>query len=209
VRFQIPAGHWRDYPAALVMADRPHAFEARGQKVAQLFVEPESQDGIRLQERYHDEHVHALSTLTIEKLIAALANAYGNRASNQELIELARTAISAVSGSTTAFRKQPDARIAHAIDLIHKRVGDTIPLKVMAAAVHLSPERFRHLFMEETGVGFRVYLLWLRLERSLAAYVGGKSLTEAAQTGGFSDSAHFSRTFKRMFGITPGSVRPE
>jgi AraC-like DNA-binding protein len=79
----------------------------------------------------------------------------------------------------------------------------------MAAAVHLSPDRFRHLFMEETGVGFRAYLLWLRLECSLAAYVAGSTLTEAAYAGGFADSAHFSRTFKKMFGIAPASVRPE
>ena len=33
--------------------------------------------------------------------------------------------------------------------------------------------------------------------------------TDAAQAGGFADSAHFSRTFRRMFGIAPVSVRPE
>jgi AraC-like DNA-binding protein len=32
---------------------------------------------------------------------------------------------------------------------------------------------------------------------------------EAAHTGGFADSAHFSRTFRRMFGLAPVSVRPE
>jgi AraC-like DNA-binding protein len=63
--------------------------------------------------------------------------------------------------------------------------------------------------MEQTGVGFRPYLLWLRIECALAAYVGGSSLTDSAHIGGFSDSAHFSRTFRKMFGIAPMSVRPE
>lgn len=73
----------------------------------------------------------------------------------------------------------------------------------------MSPDRFRHLFMAETGVTFRAYLLWLRLECALTSYVAGSSLTDAAHTGGFADSAHFSRTFRRMFGIAPASLRPE
>jgi len=63
--------------------------------------------------------------------------------------------------------------------------------------------------MEQTGVRFRAYVLWLRLEIALAAYVDGKSLTEAAYAGGFADSAHLSRTFKKMFGITAASVLAE
>jgi AraC family transcriptional regulator len=208
VRFQTPSGRWMNYTAALVLADRPHAFEARAQRVAQIFVEPESRDGRSLQARFRSEAIAALPQ-TLEKHVAALANAYEGRASNEALVALARAAISALADIAAAPRKPPDQRIVHAVELIHRRVGDAIALKEMAAAVHLSPERFRHLFMQETGIAFRAYLLWLRLERSLAAYVAGKALTEAAQSGGFSDSAHLSRTFKRMFGITPGSVRPE
>lgn len=92
---------------------------------------------------------------------------------------------------------------------MRERLGVAIPLNSIAREVHLSPERFRHLFIEETGVGFRAFLLWLRLEYSLTSYVAGSTLTEAAYAGGFADSAHLSRTFKRMFGITPASVRPE
>ncbi|MEO8445525.1 MAG: AraC family transcriptional regulator, partial [Gammaproteobacteria bacterium] len=99
-----------------------------------------------------------------------------------------------------------DGRIERAVALIRERLAETVQLGQVAAAVHLSPERFRHLFVEQTGVRFRAYILWLRLESALGAYVAGKSLTEAAYAGGFADSAHLSRTFKKMFGIAAASV---
>ena len=209
VRFQRPTEGWTSYTAALVAAHQPHAFEARGQLLAQIFVEPESREGRQLHLRYRDEGIAALPAETLEQEIVALGRAYEKHASDSELMALARAAIATLAGATTAPKKLPDARIALAVELIRKRLSDAIPLNAMAAEVHLSPDRFRHLFMEETGVGFRAYLLWLRLECSLAAYVAGRTLTEAAYVGGFADSAHFSRTFRRMFGIAPASVRPE
>jgi AraC family transcriptional regulator len=209
VRFQSPSGSWRSYAAALVAADQGHSFEARGQLVAQVFVEPESSDGRQLQQRYHGEGIVALPSGGLEQQIAELASAYESRASDATLIALARAAIATLSGGSAAPEQAPDARIARALELIRTQLGGKIPLTSVAAAVHLSPDRFRHLFMQETGVGFRPYVLWLRLEVSLAAYVAGQSLTEAAYTGGFADSAHFSRTFRSMFGITPASVRPQ
>lgn len=209
VRFRRPSGVWTSYVAAIVAAHQPHALEAREQFVAQIFVEPESAEGRGLQLRYRDEGISALAAATLEKETAALANAYESRASDARLIELAVAAIATLAGTNAVPKELPDTRIALAVELIRERLGDAIPLNAIAAAVHLSPDRFRHLFMEETGVGFRPYLLWLRLECSLGAYVGGTTLTEAAHAGGFADSAHLSRTFKRMFGITPASVRPE
>ncbi|HWS65959.1 MAG TPA: AraC family transcriptional regulator [Steroidobacteraceae bacterium] len=209
VRFQDRTGNWTSYSAALVPAHQPHAFEARAQRVAQIFVEPESRDGRNLQRRYHNEAIVALQSVTLEHEIAELAAAYEARASDTALIELAGVVIATLSESIPGPTTQPDERIARAVELVREQLGDAIPLGKMAAAVHLSPDRFRHLFVKETGVSFRAYLLWQRLERSLAAYVAGATLTDAAHTGGFADSAHFSRTFRRMFGIAPGSVRPE
>jgi AraC-like DNA-binding protein len=209
VQFQAPAGRWTSYTAALVPAHQPHAFEARAQLVAQIFVEPESHEGRQLHQRYRNGGIVGLPTETMDQQTLGLATAYERRARDAALIELARAAIAALSGAVPDCSKPPDARVARAVELIRERLSDTIPLSAMAAAVHLSPDRFRHVFMKETGVSFRAYLLWQRLECSLAAYVAGETLTEAAHTGGFADSAHFSRTFRKMFGIAPASVRPE
>ena len=76
----------------------------------------------------------------------------------------------------------------------------------IAEAVFLSPSRFRHLFVEETGMAFRPYVLWLRLQRAIECHTSGENLTNAAYTAGFSDLAHMSRTFRRMFGIAPGAL---
>jgi AraC family transcriptional regulator len=207
-RFQMPGGRWKSYPRAIVAAQQPHAFEARGQLMAQIFVEPESRDGRALQTRYRAQRIATLED-SLSPEVESLAAGYEARASNADLIALAQSAVRKLAGASPTSASAPDARIAHALELIRKRLGGPVSLKGIAQAVHLSPERFRHLFMEETGVGFRPYVLWQRLETALAAYVGGSTLTEAAQDAGFSDSAHFSRTFRKMFGIAPASVRPE
>jgi len=209
VRFKIPDGNWRIYSTAIVAAQQVHAFEARGQFMAQIFVEPESRDGRVLQLRYRDLGISALPRGALDDEVGALARAYEKRVPDAELATITRAAISKLAGAAPTAAAMPDARIARSLDLIRERLSGSITLRSIASAVHLSPDRFRHLFMQETGVGLRPYLLWLRLESSLSAYVNGQTLTEAAHAGGFADSAHFSRTFKKMFGITPASVRPE
>jgi AraC-like DNA-binding protein len=208
-RLQLPEGEWKSYPAAIVAAEQPHAFDARGLTMAQIFIEPESREGRALQVRCEDQGIVALPPDALADEVQALAHAFEEHASDDALIALAHAAIAKLAGFGAPSAQPPDARISKATDLIRARLTGPMTLESIASAVHLSPDRFRHLFVQETGVGFRPYVLWLRLECALAAYVGGSSLTEAAHRGGFADSAHFSRTFRRMFGIAPASVRPE
>src|SRR5215213_4444058 len=89
VRFQRPAGCWTDYEAAIVAAHQPHAFEARGQFMAQIFVEPESREGRALQLHYRGQGIAPLATSTLEQEVTALAKAYERRAKDAELVALA------------------------------------------------------------------------------------------------------------------------
>jgi AraC-like DNA-binding protein len=208
LRFRCPGGDWEAYKAAITTAHQPHAFEARGELVALIFAEPESRDGRAIQERY-STGVTSLPADIFEQESARLAAAFNDGAADAELIMCARAVISRLSSAQALPAKPLDQRIEQAITVVRERLGDAITMAEIADAIHLSPERFRHLFLKETGIRFRPYVLWLRLEVAVASYAAGNSLTEASYTGGFADSAHFSRTFKRMFGVAPISVQRE
>lgn len=74
--------------------------------------------------------------------------------------------------------------------------------KEMANLCFLSEDRFLHLFKEQTGVTFRSTQLWNRLRLSVLS-LHKSTITEVAHQFGFSDSAHYSRSFKDCFGISP------
>jgi AraC-like DNA-binding protein len=76
----------------------------------------------------------------------------------------------------------------------------------LARLVHLSPTRFSHWFVEQTGSPLRSYRKWSRLVAALQEIAAGRSLTEAAHAAGFADAAHFSRTFRNLFGLDPTSA---
>tara|TARA_R110001606_G_scaffold7896_1_gene34409 strand:- start:2197 stop:2955 length:759 start_codon:yes stop_codon:yes gene_type:complete len=78
-----------------------------------------------------------------------------------------------------------------------------LPLNALASAARLSESRFSHWFTEHTGLPLRSYRKWLRLLAGARLIAAGKPLSEATQQSLFSDQAHFSRTFKHMFGVTP------
>jgi AraC-like DNA-binding protein len=98
-----------------------------------------------------------------------------------------------------------DDRIIKAIRFIRQNIHDNISAARLAAEVHLSEDRFLHLFREQIGAPLRQYILWQRLAAATQAFVEGKSAKEAAYEAGFSDPAHFSRTFAQMFGGLPSA----
>ena len=102
--------------------------------------------------------------------------------------------------------KHKDERIVKAIPIIAECFNSEINLSKIAFKVHLSESRFSHLFTEQIGIPFKRYVLWYRLQKAIEFVLMNYSLTQAAHASGFSDSAHFTRTFVKMFGATPSLI---
>jgi AraC-like DNA-binding protein len=200
-------GEWSSYPGALVQSDAPHAFRAPGKTIAHIFCEPESAVGRRLAERFSGNGIVPVPSTDAEPIAAALHAAYIAGAPDEDLEQIALDGLFALAGMTAA--QVTDARVTRAIVLIRERLADELTLQDMADSVGLSAGRFRHLFATVSGIPFRVFVLWARLNRALELGFGGTAWTEAAHLTRFADSAHLSRTCRRMYGIAPSSIRSE
>lgn len=196
-------GEWASFRAVLIPSMAPHALDASGSLSAALFCEPQSEIGRGLIARFGQGGFAALHEpdALAERLHGiGEAMAQGNDPEIACQMLLARLAGTGLPPSTT------DVRVLRATDFIAANLDTPIKLADAAAAVALSPGRFRHLFVAEMGLPFRTYVLWLRLQHALQDGLRGTSWTEAAHASGFADSAHLSRTFRKMLGIAPTAL---
>ncbi|GGM96585.1 hypothetical protein GCM10010967_32860 [Dyadobacter beijingensis] len=97
-----------------------------------------------------------------------------------------------------------DDRMERVVAYIDSNLTKNIELSEVANLAYLSPHRFRHLFTEQVGLPFTQYIIWQRLKKSVHAIAtGDMTLGEAVEKFGFTDQAHFSNAFKKMFGVFP------
>ena len=211
VRFRAgDRDEWADYGGALIPSRQPHAMDASALPYwAVLFVEPETREGRALTERYLRDGIAPMPDETIAASGPALFAAWrGQRdvADSRRVADAAREVIRALTGDLEPTIVA-DERILRAVAYIKGHVGEPITLDDVAAEACLSPSRFRHLFVEETGMALRPYILWRRFLRVWELLMAGESLSTAAHAAGFADAAHLSRTSRSMFGFPPSAMQ--
>jgi len=193
--------------ALAVAPDAPHSFRGTG-LVAHLFVAPDGQAGREMvRGLFAEQAIVHLSQELLGDLPARLEACFEDPARTDEALRaLGRAAIEQLAG-TRAPTPRADPRIGKVIAWMTARLEQPVSLGDVASTVGLSCGRTRHLFVEQTGLPFRTYLLWPRPVPAVELFATGASLTEAAHGAGFADSAHLSRTFRRMFGIAAATLR--
>jgi AraC family transcriptional regulator, positive regulator of tynA and feaB len=69
-------------------------------------------------------------------------------------------------------------------------------------------KRYLHMLFSEKGMTVSDYIWHARLQhcRHELEAQGGKTITDVAFSWGFSSSSHFSRVFRKYFGIAPSSI---
>jgi AraC-like DNA-binding protein len=192
-------------PAVAVASDVQHIFQARGM-VAFLFVAPESPAGRALAAAtFRGAALAALPLAPLAEPLAALAAWFRADGSEAEMIALGQRLLDAIAGH--AKIPPADQRVEAMLAYVAGSLDGPITLPEAASAACLSPSRARHLFAAQTGLPFKTFVLWRRIEKAVALYAAGASLTDAAHEAGFADSAHLSRTFRRTFGLPAAALQ--
>lgn len=191
-------------PFVIVAPDTLHAFEARG-VVSHLFIEPESRAGRTLEQMMQGRSAATMTAAQAQDSPNLILTAFDHpHDPRRALREVGMKICDRIAGHARVA--EPDRRVRQIIKWANENLDSSLGIDEAAQGVGLSPSRASHLFVEETGLPFRTYVLWLRLVRAVDARVAGSTLTVAAQEAGFSDSAHLSRTFKRMFGLPAAAL---
>lgn len=101
---------------------------------------------------------------------------------------------------------EPDPRLRATLAALHADPGGAHPVDAAAAAAGYSITAFQRRFTSSAGLPWRRYRLWLRIRHAVRLASCGTSLTDAAHAAGFASSAHFSSSFKAMFGLPPAQL---
>jgi AraC-like DNA-binding protein len=99
-----------------------------------------------------------------------------------------------------------DKRILESIEKLYHSANQ-LSLNELSKKANISSSRFRHLFKEQIGIPLSAYQLWLKTRKAILYLGENQKLIEAAYEGGFSDQAHFSRIFRRSFGLNPSEFQ--
>ena len=198
---------WTEYHGVIIPSRQPHSMDATSLRAnAIVFVEPETREGRALTELYLRDGIAALPDDVLAESAAALHAAWRERSPAAAIVQAAQRLVRALTGGVEASVVS-DERILRAVAYINRHLDATLTLDEVAAEACLSPSRFRHLFVEETGMALRPYILWRRFLRVWDLMMAGESLSTAAHMAGFADAAHLTRTSRRMFGFPPSAIQ--
>ena len=201
-----PRGEWQRCAAALIPSRLTHSIDVTEcDSSAVIFVEPETADGRALSARLAGTP-QRIDRAIVEGPVARLEHAWRVQRASAAVEQACRALVRELAG-TDAAPEPSDPRVLSAISRIVARIDDAPSLEQIASLVNLSPSRFRHLFVAQTGMPMRTYVVWRRLLHVWSLLMRGETLTSAAHAAGFADSAHLSRTSRAMFGLPPSVLQ--
>ena len=98
--------------------------------------------------------------------------------------------------------EEPQA-VRSAKEYLRAHCSRNVTIRELAELTDLSEAHLIRVFRNTVGVPPHAWSLQARLEFSKSLISAGRSLADAALEAGFADQSHFTRRFRRMFGVTP------
>ncbi|GAA1143246.1 AraC-like DNA-binding protein [Kitasatospora gansuensis] len=99
----------------------------------------------------------------------------------------------------------PEPGVAgHLRDLLDERLTEATTLEQAARLLHAHPAHLVRAFSAAYGIAPHQYVMSRRVDLARRLLLDGQPPGEVAIAVGFYDQPHFTRHFKRIWGITPG-----
>lgn len=95
-------------------------------------------------------------------------------------------------------------KLTLAVDIMANNIEDPLPPSEVARVVGLSARQLERLFAKYLGTSPKRHYLQLRLERARHLLMQtDMSLTDVSLAAGFNAPSHFSKTYRKHFGVSP------
>jgi AraC family transcriptional regulator len=199
LRVTLESGRLLEDQVIYLPSESEYATDLASSSIAALYWEPESASFQRTLEHFEDVPRAFACARTDGSEFLRLHEAATTRDEADDLL----TRLFGFTRLQAGPQSFVDARINTALAFLRDSPQDYDSIEALSERVHLSASRFAHLFKEVVGVPVRRYVLWQKMRRALDLAIAGDSLTTAALSAGFADSAHLSRSVRAMMGIAP------
>ncbi|XPV76631.1 MAG: helix-turn-helix domain-containing protein [Desulfovibrio sp.] len=150
-----------------------------------------------------------LASSTLTNLCKAVAAPDNEGESRLALDTALSSAIAALVTRHSAFHsKVPQTKEPVAVErtkeYLHANMSDKVTLEKLSEVAGLSRYHLLRVFKQQVGLSPHNYHLQLRIEQSKRLLRQGTSYAQVAAESGFTDQSHFSNTFRKYTGATPG-----
>src|SRR5450756_2196869 len=113
-----------------------------------------------------------------------------------------------VAGAALKSGGLSSRHLRRACDFMAEYFAEDISLEDLAKVTGLTSKHFARAFKQSTGMPPHQYLIMLRIEAAKRRLIGTKaSLADIALACGFADQSHFTSTFRKNVGVSPGIWR--
>lgn len=183
----------------LIKPQVPHCCEVKRGSLNVLNIEPYSNVGLDLADRFPPERDVVV---------------FDSPAETSHFFEIGEDTVDIHLIMAALLKKLPviryDERVTKIVDYIMTHYADqNISPHTFADIVFLSPSRLAALFKEQTGSSISKYLLWTRLRQAIYLALSDKqrSITDIAYDTGFYDLPQLNKYMYEMLGMPPKALK--
>lgn len=176
--------------------------DTRGQAVLSLHLDPVHPVYRAFAKNRKDRPIIPIDCASYSGLGSNLYAAYEDEISADQARHLFDNLVS-ISTEFLPVTDARDDRIAQMLRELNDMVPEDIMFRDLVRQIGLSESRLSHLFSEDVGLPLRSFHLWKKIVYAIKMIARESNMTRVALDSGFSDSAHFSRTFRQTLGLSP------